>query len=483
MDISSKLLNSAVNAVKNSAYKKYDKNGLEQLPVGVFDKAHGKAADFYTFGFGKTVIMPDTPVPDKKTTYFVAGYRNNNPAVGILDNLHAKAIWIDDNSGRGGVVFVSVDCVGLFGVDVEDIRQRLEHFSVVTGCRSINICSTHTHAGIDTMGMWGPIPKTGRNKKFMEIVKNGVVSAVESAYKNRTKGQIYLGYAKADKGSQSAPRPPHVVSDAITRLRFVPDDGSPETYMINFASHPESLLGKNSLISADFPCYMAQYIHEHKNAESMYFAGAIGGICMNPMDENNIISTIKTGRRLGELVCSIKNEIILKPEINILRQELYIPCDNPVFWFVSKVGMIPERIIATNEGDLKLGMKTELSYIEFGELKMLLLPGELFPELAYGGYLSKEESSINADPEINPRPLCEIAEDEKLLVFGLANGEIGYILTPNDYLLDTKLPFINQPKDKFGRNHYPETNSLGKKTAYHIAETFRKMMQTVKNSK
>ena len=479
MDIPAKLLKMATELVKNNAYKKNLKNSAEPLHEGVFDKSDSPPAKNFTFGFGKAAIIPEEKIPNKKKTYYIAGYRINNPAVGVLDEQMAKALWIDDNSGRGGVVFVSVDCVGLFGVDVAEIRKRLEHFCVITGCRSVNICSTHCHAGIDTMGMWGPLPKTGRDKAFMEILFQSVISAVEQAYKTRTSGQIYLGYGKADKGSQNAGRPPHVVSDVITRLRFVPDNGAKEVYMINFASHPESLEGKNSLVSADFPCYMAKYIDEHKNAEMMYFAGAIGGISMHAMDKNNIISTIKTGTRLAEIICDIKEEKKLTPKINILRQELYLSCDNPVFWAVSKFGVIPEKMIVTGKGKLNLGMKAEMSYIEFGELNMLLIPGELFPELAYGGYLSKEESSIDASPDINPDPLCKIADDENLLIFGLANGEIGYILTPNDYLLHPSLPFIEQPKDKFGRNHYPETNSLGPETAYYIADTFRQMIKKI----
>lgn len=479
MDIPAKLLKMTTELVKQNAHKKNLKNSAEPLADGVFDQSDTEPAKNFTFGFGKAVIMPEEKIPNKKKTYYVAGYRINNPAAGVLDELMAKALWIDDNSGRGGVVLVSVDCVGLFGVDITEIRKKLEHFCVITGCRSVNICSTHCHAGIDTMGMWGPLPKTGRDKSFMEILYKGVISAVEHAYKNRCTGQIYLGYGKADEGSQSAGRPPHVVSDVITRLRFVPDNGSKEVYMINFASHPESLESRNSLISADFPCYMAKYIDEHKNAEMMYFAGAIGGISMHATDKNNIISTIKTGTRLGEIICDIKKEKKLTPKINILRQELYLPCDNPVFWAASKFGIIPEKIIVTGKGKLNLGMKSEMSYIQFGELNMLFIPGELFPELAYGGYLSREESSIDASPDINPDPLCKIADDEDLLVFGLANGEIGYILTPNDYLLHPSLPFIEQPKDKFGRNHYPETNSLGPETAYYIADTFKEMIKKI----
>ena len=110
----------------------------------------------------------------------------------------------------------------------------------------------------------------------MEKLFNAVVNAVHEAYKNRGDGQIYLGYGKADKDAQRAPRPPHVVSDKVTRLRFSPDDGSKDIYLINFASHPESLEGINSLVSADFPCYAAKYVDETANAEIKAALEAIG---------------------------------------------------------------------------------------------------------------------------------------------------------------------------------------------------------------
>lgn len=479
MDIPRFLLEQAKAFVSANAGKKYAKNNTPPLPDGKFDKIDKPVADKFTFGFGKATVMPKDKIPGRKK-YYVAGYRLNNPATGVLDDMQAKALWIDDNSGRGGMVLVSVDCVGLFGEDIKIIREMLHRFRLETKCRSINICATHCHAGIDTMGMWGPLPKSGRDKDFMQIVYKGVVSAVKDAYTNRTDGQIYLGKAKAADGWQRDQRPPEVYSDTITRLRFVPDDGSDETYLVNFASHPESLQGKNSLVSADFPCYMSRYIQEKKNANSLFFPGAIGGLCMHSMDENNIISTMKTGQRLGEKVCKIKNEERLEPMINILRQELYLNCANPFFWVASKIKIIPERMVVTGKGELNLGMKSEMSYIQIGSLNMLLIPGEPFPELIYGGYLTEEESGTGKSPDINPEPLCKITEDDNLLVFGLANGEIGYVVAPNDFVLDERFPYIEQPKDRFGRNHYHETNSLHANTAYEIADTVKSMMKIVK---
>lgn len=440
-------------------------------------------SEYFSVGFGKQVVMPPEGVTDKKK-YYVAGYRVNNPATGILDPMMAKAIWIDDQSGKGGVVFCSVDCVGLFKYDADLVKESLKDFVKETGCRSINICSTHNHAGIDTMGLWGPLPRSGRDKEFMEIVRKGIKTAIEQAYADRREGSLYLGYGRADEGMQRDDRLPQVFSDKLTRIRFVPNDGSREIYFVNFASHSESLEGKNSLVSADFPAYIAEEIMAQKGAETIYFVGAIGGLVrMWPMDEDNVISTKKTGKRLGEIVCAITEETKLEPKISFAKREFYIEADNTVLISASKIlKIIPSKAYNIGTGRLGLGLKTEMTYMEIGSLKMALIPGELFPELAYGGYLSAEESAEGKGPEINPKPLCEIVGDENLLIFGLANDEIGYIVAPNDFCLHPEIPYMDKTMDRLNRRHYEETNSLGPNTAYKIAEVFTELLNDMKNA-
>ena len=81
------------------------KSPAPKLADGIFDKAGEVKSDFYTAGFAKTDVMP--PDIDKKK-YYIAGYRPWNPAQGVLDPMTASAFWLDDNSGKGGVVLVSV---------------------------------------------------------------------------------------------------------------------------------------------------------------------------------------------------------------------------------------------------------------------------------------------------------------------------------------------------------------------------------------
>ncbi len=444
-----------------------------KLETGTYDISDEAPAEYYTVGFAKSLIMPDD-IYSKK--YYVAGFSINNPATGILDDLTASAVWIDDNSGNGGVIFASVDCVGLSKYDVDRIRKNLKDFSDESGCRSINIMSTHTHAGIDTMGMWGNIPKSGRDSEYMKIVYDGIENAVRNAYKNRTRGSLYFGKAESET-LQYDTRMPSVYSDELTRLRFVPLNNGTEVWILNFAAHAESLLRGNSLISADFPHYLRERIKEKTGAESIFFNGAIGGLIktVNRLQDTTI-SVRQDGEELADIAIAITGEEKLSPRIGYIRQEFYVPIDNPVMAVCAEVGIIKHSKVASGEGKLGFSMKTELNFFDIGGVKILLVPGEIFPELVFGGYLDAD-SAANCDPGKNPKPLIEIAGFEDLIIFGLANDEIGYIIPPNDYLLDETLPFLQSATDKNGRTLYEETNCVGTKAAQSVADAFATMMQ------
>lgn len=446
------------------------------IPKAAFDKIEQAKAAFFTAGFGKASIVPPDLLRKK---YYVAGYNSGNPAKGLLDIPLAHALWLDDNSGRGAVVFVSLDAVGLLNKDVNAAKASLADFLEETGCRNMNIVCTHSHAGIDTMGLWGPLPRTGRDPKYMEIVFEGIRTAVKKAHEDRREGSLYLGRVQVE-GMQNDHRLPVVYSKTLTRLRFMPNDGGREIYFINFAAHSESLGGSNSLVSADFPCYLREEIFARTGAETVYCVGAIGGmISMDTIGDDKVESTKQIGKNLAEFALAIKEETKLEPVVNLLKQEFYADVDNHVLMLATKAGILQADRHHKKDAPYGWALKSEMTYIEIGSLKMLLIPCEIFPELVFGGYLSGEESAEGRGPGINPTPLTQIAGEEELLIFGLANDELGYVIPPNDFLLAPGIPYLDRVKDRHDRNHYEETNSMGPHTAQRIADVFAGMMKTV----
>lgn len=456
---------------------------LEKAEFIAPPKAKG---DRFLMGFSKASILPDDI--DKKK-YYIAGYGENKPAKGVLDPPHTHAVWLDDLSGKGGIVLVSIDDVGMLNKDVNRLRARLHDFAMLTGCRSISIVSTHSHAGIDTMGIWGPLPLSGKDPKYMELVFSQTVKAVKEAYNNRKLGRLYMGKVEVPDMQEDI-RTPLVYSKTLTRLRFEPDDGSQQIYVINFASHSESLQGCNERVSADFPHYLREKIRQETGAETLYCVGAIGGmISMDIPNEQEIRdngsdfaeSTANIGRKLADYALSIKEETELKPKIGCIRQELYVKAENTLLLIAAKAGILEADEYRMPDGS-GFAMKTEINYLEIDSLKILMIPCEIFPELVYGGYLSAEESATGCGAEINPLPLQEIVGND-VMIIGLANDELGYVLPPNDYLLHPETPYFEIPRDIHERRHYEETNSMGPETAEKIAQTVAEIINTVEKAK
>ncbi len=63
---------------------------------------------------------------------------------------------------------------------------------------------------------------------------------------------------------------------------------------------------------------------------------------------------------------------------------------------------------------------------------------------------------------------------DNLVIVGLANGELGYILTPSAFVLDETFPYVNAAK-----GHYEETNSVGPACAADLANAFAQACQAI----
>lgn len=473
--------------IKSAGKKAVRKNPVYDLKDGEFDYLSEPVCDKFTAGFGKCVMLP--PDIDSKK-YYIAGYGENNPARGVIDPQYAHAFYIDDNSGRGGVLFVSLDAVGMLRLDVLKAKKRLEAFKEKSGCRNITIFCTHNHAGIDTMGVWGRLPFSGKDPAFMEIVFGAIESAANEAFESAKKGDLFLGTAEVPDMQEDI-RTPVVYSKTLTRIRFVPDDGSNEIWLLNFASHSESLQGCNHLVSADFPCYMRERIKEKSGADVIYGVGAIGGMISMNIDGENILrsehrlleSTRKIGKKLGDYALSVNNDTKLSPVINFINTEFFAEADNTVLALACNVGILSAEKFGDKNASKNFALKTELTYFEIGSKKLLFLPCEIFPELVFGGCLSSEESATGKGSEVNPEQLSDIFDDKELLVFGLSNDELGYVLPPNDFLLNEESPYLDRAVDRHGRRHYEETNSLGVNIAFEIANASKRTASVVNKAK
>lgn len=439
---------------------------LALLALG-FAPTPARAEARWQFGFGRSEILPD---PDSEEPLYIAGYHNGWEISGVLDYCEARAVWLD--AGGEGVLLIGVDCVGLDSGSIAVIQKAL---SDLPGCAAVNVYATHTHAGPDTLGLWAPVGADGKNSAYMQALYKAAEAAGRDAYASRRSGALYYGKVTTE-GMYRDSRLPIVTQPDLYQLRFADLDGGKGLRLLFYGAHAESLRGDNTLLSRDYPGLLCDGVSEATGDDAMFFPGAIGGLVMTREFVSDTTAQAEenlriTADRLIEYALSIgpEAERPLAPELAFVREDFTVPLDNTVFLFYKSLGILNHKSVPA-ENVTGLAVETSLSLLRLGGVTIALIPGEIFPELVYGGACG------DANPKgENPPPLNEIAARhglEELLIVGLANDELGYIVPPSDFLLNRYHPYIERTMDAKGEDHYEETNSVGPECAAAIAKAF-----------
>ncbi len=421
--------------------------------------SHAETDSAWTMGFAQLELTYE-----EMSAYYIAGYHNGNAPQGVLDAQRVSAVWLDD--GSTSTVLIAVDCVGLDGGTVGEIRAELADFSRETGCSQINVISTHTHAGVDTLGLWGPVGVNGKNEAFMMQLVAAASDVARKAYAARSTGTL-LYSATPTEGLQRDSRAPQVYDSDLYQLRFVPDDAKQNGIrIVNYAAHAEALRGANRLISRDYPGVMADLIREATGDDVLYLPGAMGGLIMTKeftlqgAQQNLRI----TGEKLADIALHPQGETPLKAEMAIRRVPFRTKLENTLFIWYKFLGILGNKVERGLFGGYTL--HTELTVMRLGHVGMALLPGEIFPELVSG-----------TGDAADPAPLADVAAAHglnEMMIVGLANDEIGYILPPGAFVLDETAPYVQAAK-----GHYEETNSVGPGCAIDLAEAFGQAVRSL----
>ena len=313
------------------------------------------AGSVWKLGSSWVSLVPD----DYKThNYYLGGFimiENGfvNKVGDVADDMRARVIALDDNSGRGVSLFATVDCIGMTNNDIKEIRKLVaktfaEKYPDVK-LASINVFSTHTHSGIDTEGLWtNTLPKAlknlmvrpfggqmeqGTDKAFMDALYTKVAGAMEKAYENMKPGT--MTYAVKDIGpdyfSNKNRGQASDIDTRLTRLMFTPADGSRSTVIVNLGAHPDVAglplsdgVNKGRTISGDYVYYIGEYLNSC-GYDFMFFNGAICGIYFGrgPSNDNqNMTYRWEQSRRYGYEIAKMtlgmtktKEEIMADPDL------------------------------------------------------------------------------------------------------------------------------------------------------------------------
>ncbi len=211
----------------------------------VWSLGYGKAsvlpADFGTKSYAKGAYLP-----------YVFGDSMYTDEDGKEEDLMARAIVMNDGSGRGNVVFISLDAMGFANADVRLVREALKEVAKENNIVSINVSCTHIHTGIDSQGVWtDPIGcivnnvlsknvKYGVERSFIESVVAGSKKAVEAALDDMTTGKLYYSQYELEEYMHDRTAP-IALDKNLYKLEFVPSDAEKiPTIVATFGCHPES---------------------------------------------------------------------------------------------------------------------------------------------------------------------------------------------------------------------------------------------------
>ena len=403
----------------------------------------------------------------------------------ILDDQGVNVYALSD--GVGGIAVQAViDGYGFARGDVLKIRAMLADFARENNIISINISTLHQHSLIDTLGMGvALVPAlilnpgmnvmgmgkenltSGKTQKFMDNLYKVVTSTVIEAVKDMEEGTLYYGSADVSDLMHDK-RKPEVLDGEISRLRFDPkDEASDELWICEAGIHCTGYSSDLNAVSSDFPYYFKEYVKEQTGADVVYVQGAelaIGSECESiQADGTEANAEVKAyGIELAKRTMAIDNEAILDPVLNISLAEVALTADNPVHILAVREGIV-DTVVTKNDGDFVV--ITEVGYMELGnKIGVAMIPGEIAPEILWGGAVSKEESWTKTSWDY--APLAETADIDRLICFGLCNDQIGYILTDNDI------------RSMFIENE--EINAACVKSGSVITEVFESLVSAVK---
>jgi len=401
---------------------------------------------------------------------WIAGFGNNRPAKGVHDPLWARAIAFRNNGVT--VVMVSLDSIGIFHEKFIEVRRMIDP---ALGIDHVMFSSLHNHEAPDTMGIWSySVLRPRFDSRYMAQVQKACKEAVEEAVRNLGPADAILAQVTAGpEGYVDDSRQPVVYDNVIRCARFV-KKGTDDTIatVVEWGCHPETLASANSLLTSDFCGYWRDAVEngvpEPRGLKGLggmciYFQGLVGGLMTqlhttvphrNGVDKFRDASFEKA-QALGE------NLAILT--VNALRGETaWRPKD-------TRVAVAAKTIFVPMSGLFGCGVflglahpgwywgkgKSELDVIQIGDLEILTIPGEMYPEIAEGGIESPAGSDYPGAP-IEVPPLRSQMKGKLNLIVGLANDEVGYIIPKSQW--DTKPPYA------YGRTkspQYGEENSPG----------------------
>ncbi len=270
----------------------------------------GQAAD-YKAGVARVAITPEKPI-------YLSGYANRNrPSEGVLHDLWAKALAIEDSRG-GRVVIVTTDLIGLPRWLSESIGARVAKQHRLERARLV-LNSSHTHTGpvvarnLNTMFDLKPEEQRAIDE-YAQKLQEQVVTLVGAALQDLQPAGLSFGNGRAGfamnrrqpspQGVRLGVNPPGPSDHDVPVLQVTSPEGKLRAALFGYACHNTTLTGEFYQVSGDYSGFAQIGVEQaHPGVTAMFLA--LCGADQNPNPRSKLELAEQHGAALAAEVSRV----------------------------------------------------------------------------------------------------------------------------------------------------------------------------------
>jgi len=335
---------------------------------------------------------------------YMAGFSLARTSTAVASPLKVRALVVETGGRRFAIV--GIDNLGVMREDVDWIKAGLPGFA--NG--DVFLCASHTHAGPDLIGLWGYyLLGSGRDRDYVVRLREATASAVAAARAAAAPATFVRGEARLPPtGLVKNANRPEVFDRRVTVLQAKAlDDGRPLGTLLHLACHPEVLPRRNTELSADFVGELCDAWRARGHGQAVFANGALGAMVSPTGQSRDLAGAHCMGVALCDLAeAALRSAAPLAVDtIEVRRRDVFLPLVSAGF----RLG----RLTTALERELYAGhARSTVGFLRLGSFAAVAVPGEMEPGLA---------EQMRAQLQ---RP--------DLLVFGLCDDEVGYLLREKD---------------------------------------------------
>lgn len=262
-------------------------------------------------GLASAKVTPEKPIR-------MAGYASRNkPSEGVLADLYAKAMAIEDARGQRAVL-ITADLIGYRAAVADAICERIIK---KTGLKrpQILLNPSHTHTGPilgrkDAIGYSLPEEDQERVAEYTEKLAGQIAELAAAALDDMKPARMSWGVGLAgfvmnrrefaDRGIRLGFNPRGYVDRSVPVLRVDWPCGRLRALVFGCACHNTTLTGQHYKLSGDYAGFAQQHVQQqHPGVQAMFMIGCGGAA--NPYPRGEIQHAHNHGQGLGAEVCRV----------------------------------------------------------------------------------------------------------------------------------------------------------------------------------